>query len=70
MPNCSICGTPIEKLPNWLDDVEITYRCAVCAEATAHHPIEHDDDEEEKESKAAPEGEDDDEEDEPDEDEE
>ena len=39
MPNCSICGKPIDKLPNWLDEVEITFRCAVCAEATAHHPI-------------------------------
>ncbi|MEO7453853.1 MAG: hypothetical protein ABIV13_03715 [Fimbriimonadales bacterium] len=51
MPNCSICGTPIDKLPNWLDDVAITYRCAVCAEHTAHPPIEHDDEEEEKEAK-------------------
>ncbi len=36
MPKCSICGEPIAKLPDWLDDVEITYRCAVCAESVSH----------------------------------
>lgn len=40
MPNCSICGQPIDKLPHWLDDVEITFRCAVCAENTSHGPVE------------------------------
>lgn len=47
MPNCSICGKPIDKLPHWLDDVEITFRCAVCAESTAHHPVEAPDDDDE-----------------------
>lgn len=44
MPNCSICGQSIDKLPNWLDDVEITFRCAVCAENTSHGPPDADDD--------------------------
>ena len=60
MPNCSICGQPIEKLPNWLDDVEITFRCAACAETTAHTPIAAADDEEES-PKAAPDNVDDEE---------
>ena len=71
MPNCSNCGQPIDKLPNWLDDVDITFRCAVCAEATAHTPIAPVDDEEES-PKAAPDTGDDEEieEDEPEDDEE
>ena len=70
MPNCSICGQPIDKLPNWLDDVDITFRCAACAETTAHHPIDIGDDDDET-PKAAPDGPDEDvEEDEPEEDEE
>ena len=66
MPNCSICGKPIDKLPHWLDEVEITFRCAVCAEATAHHPVAPVDDEEVKEAVAveAEEEEEDEEEDE------
>ena len=40
MPNCSICGQPIDKLPNWLDEVEINFRCAVCAENTAQAVID------------------------------
>lgn len=65
MPNCSICGQHIEKLPNWLDDVEITFRCAACAESTAHHPIEaHDEDEEATKEVATPEAEAEDEEEE------
>jgi hypothetical protein len=53
MPNCSICGQPIDKLPHWLDEVDITFRCAVCAEATAHHPVEPTDEEEVKETQPA-----------------
>ena len=66
MPNCSICGKPIDKLPHWLDEVEITFRCAVCAEATAHLPVAPVDDEEVKEAVAveAEEEEEDEEEDE------
>jgi ribosomal protein L12E/L44/L45/RPP1/RPP2 len=48
MPNCTICGKPIDKLPNWLDDVEITFRCAVCAESTSHTPPPADDDDAEE----------------------
>jgi hypothetical protein len=40
MPNCSICGQPIDKLPHWLDEVEINFRCAVCAENTAHPAVD------------------------------
>lgn len=54
MPNCSICGQPVDKLPNWLDEVEIAFRCAACAELTTQalaekHAAEadHDDDENE-----------------------
>jgi len=45
MPNCTICGQPIGKLPNWLDDVEITFRCATCAENISHSPAPAFDDE-------------------------
>ena len=55
MPNCSICGQPIDKLPHWLDEVEITFRCAACAESTAHHPVEIPDDDDTKESAVVPE---------------
>ena len=33
MPKCHQCGKEIEKLPPWLDDVKVTFRCASCADS-------------------------------------
>ncbi|HET6644835.1 MAG TPA: hypothetical protein VFG65_04985 [Fimbriimonadales bacterium] len=33
MPKCSICGAEIDRMPNWLNDVDIVFRCAKCSAA-------------------------------------
>lgn len=30
MPKCSVCGSEIEKMPAWLNDVNVTFRCSKC----------------------------------------
>ncbi len=34
MPNCSICGNPVPKVPVWLDGTKITFRCNACPGST------------------------------------
>lgn len=37
MPICS-CGAPIDKLPVWLDRVEVSFRCSKCPGVVATAP--------------------------------
>ncbi|MBA3725723.1 MAG: hypothetical protein H0W86_04535 [Armatimonadetes bacterium] len=32
MPNCNVCGAPLEKMPMWLDEVDIKFQCGRCRE--------------------------------------
>ncbi|MGI8923223.1 MAG: hypothetical protein ACR2HJ_04140 [Fimbriimonadales bacterium] len=32
MPNCNVCGAQLEKMPAWLDDVDIKFQCGRCRE--------------------------------------
>ncbi|GEM_PF-4942791 len=38
MPTCS-CGTRIEKLPKWLDKVNVAFRCNKCPGAVVVAPV-------------------------------
>lgn len=30
MPNCSVCGKPMPKVPSWLDSASVSFRCNAC----------------------------------------
>lgn len=40
MPNCSICGKPIDRLPRWLDRVNVEFRCSECPGGAASPVME------------------------------
>ena len=35
MPKCSICGNDVDKMPLWLDDVDVKFRCGKCPDTSA-----------------------------------
>lgn len=48
MPKCSICGNEVEKMPKWLDDVNVKFRCGHCPDTSAADLLpghEHDEEE-------------------------
>lgn len=38
MPKCT-CGNTIDKLPAWLDRVEVVFRCSKCPSGAAPPPV-------------------------------
>lgn len=56
MPNCSICGKPVAKVPSWLDSVSATFRCSECpGTAIGISPTFADLDDDEKDDDVVPE---------------